>query len=223
MRTWHSATLTRRALVDEGLVEVQLAMPPEVTASFVRPGQFQTIRFAGDAAFFAIASAPGATAFDYLVRRGTGVSEALSLAALGTRLDVTLAEGPGFPLEVAAGHDLLLVATGTAIAPVRSVLGVVARRRADFKRVTLLQGQRNPRQLPWLAEFSRLPDLDLRTTVTEGAPSWRGPVGFVQALVPSAVTADTVAFLVGQPEMTAEVTRSLRDAGVPGERIFLNV
>ncbi|MDX2011020.1 MAG: NAD-binding oxidoreductase [Myxococcaceae bacterium] len=224
MRSWHSAQLVQRRVVDEGLVEVSLAVPGAVATSFARPGQFHRIRQAGSGeSMFAIASPPGSTTFDYLIRRGTGVSEALATLAEGSALEVTPPEGPGFPIDEARGRDVLFVCTGTALAPCRSALGLIAQRREDFGRVTLVQGQRSPRQLPWLDELRALPRVDVHTVVTDGGAGWTGPVGFVQALVPDRVTLQTVAFLVGQKEMTDEVTALLERGGVPRSRVFLNV
>lgn len=224
MHSWHSASLAARRLVDDGLYQLSLSVPPAVSAAFARPGQFHRVRLAGGAdSMFAIASPPGATTFDYLIRRGAGVTEALATRPLGATFEVTPPEGPGFPLDAARGHDLLLVCTGTALAPVRSVLGLVLQQRADFQRVTVLQGQRSPRQLPWVEELSALPSVDVHSVVFEAAPGWAGPVGVVQALVPSLVTQQTVAFLVGQREMTDDVTGLLTSAGVPASKVFLNV
>ncbi|MCU0702145.1 MAG: hypothetical protein MUC96_37085, partial [Myxococcaceae bacterium] len=125
---------------------------------------------------FAIASSPGSTTFDYLIRRGAGVSEALATLTEGSEVEVTPPEGPGFPIGEARGQDVLFVCTGTALAPCRSALGLIARSRADFGRVTLVQGQRSPRQLPWLVELSGLPGVELVTVVTEGGAGWTGPV-----------------------------------------------
>ncbi len=123
---------------------------------------------------------------------------------------------------MARGHDLLLIATGTGLGPMRSVLGVVAERRDDFGRVTLLQGQRSPAQRPWLDELTFLPRVEVHTIVNDASPGWAGPVGLVQALLPATLPTQTIAFLVGQPEMTADVTARLGRLGVPREQIFLN-
>lgn len=224
MRSWHSAAISERVFIDEGLLHLRLEVAREVAGAFARPGQFHRLRVAeGHESMFAIASPPGATAFDYLIRRGAGVTEALASLPLGARVEASTPEGRGFPLEAARGHDLLLVCTGTALAPMRSVLGLVAAARADFGRVTLVEGHRSPAQLPWRAELRALPRVELHTVVTDTAPGWQGPVGFVQALVPAVATADTVAFLVGQKEMTDEVTGLLERAGVPRSRVYLNV
>lgn len=224
MRSWHSAAIRGRTFIDDGLLELTLAVAGPVSAAFARPGQFHRLRVSpAQESMFAIASSPGATSFDYLIRRGAGVTEALASLPIGATLEATAPEGPGFPVEAARGHDLLLVCTGTALAPIRSVLGLVARSRADFGRVTLVEGHRTPAQLPWRAELRALPDVEVHTIVTDGAPGWQGPVGLVQALVPGVVTADTVAFLVGQREMTDDVSALLGRAGVRRDRVFLNV
>lgn len=224
MRPWHPARLTSRVAIDDGLSLLELEVSDAVRDSFVRPGQFQRVRHQGLEAMFAIGSSPGAARFEYLIRRGDGVSQALSDAPLGTAFELSTAEGPGFPLDRARGKDLLLVSTGTALAPIRSVLGLVAAERHAFGRVTVLQGQRSPSQLPWSAELERLPSVELHTVVDVGAPGWSGPVGQVQSRLPSIdVGPNTVAFLVGQKEMTAEVTEHLVARGVQPRSVFLNL
>jgi anaerobic sulfite reductase subunit B len=223
MRSWDSAVLRERRFVDDGLFHLTLEVAPRTRAGFERPGQFNRIRTNGFESAFAIASSPGESRFDYLVRRGTHVSDALATAALDSAFEVSLPEGRGFPLESAVDRDLLLVATGTALAPVRSVLRAIAPTRSRYKAVTLLQGQRSPRQLPWIEELSALSDVVVKTIVAESTPTWQGPIGLVQTLVPASTTDQTVAFLVGQREMTDDVTTLLLSAGVPRERIFLNV
>lgn len=224
MPTWHPAPLVSRTRIDEGLFVLRLDVASEVAARFVAPGQFHQVRHVGAESWFAIGSTPGKRSFEYLIREGDGVSSALATAALGTAFDVSFPEGRGFPVEAAVGRDLLLVCTGTALAPIRSVLGVVAPRRNEFGRVTLLQGQRTPAQRPWLDELSALPRIDVHTVVTEAPPAWTGRVGFVQQyLAELPVSAGTVAFLVGQQAMTDEVTALLLARGVDPSAVFLNV
>lgn len=224
VRSWHSARLSRRQTVDDGLFLLELEVGAEVHRSFERPGQFQRVRHGGLEAMFAIGSSPGATRFEYLVRRGDGVSLALTDQPLGAPFELSTAEGPGFPLARAHGRDLLLVCTGTALAPLRSVLGLVARDRSRFGSVVLLQGQRSPRQLPWLGELEALPQITVHTTVDVPEPGWRGPVGQVQGVLDALqIGPSTVAFLVGQKEMTSEVTERLVARGVSPGSVFLNV
>ncbi len=92
-------------MIDDGLSLLELEVPERVHRSFVRPGQFQRVRHQGTEAMFAIGSSPGATRFEYLIRRGEGVSQALSEAAIGAAFELSTAEGPGFPLERAQGLD----------------------------------------------------------------------------------------------------------------------
>lgn len=223
MRSWHRASILGRHSIDDGLIVLRLEVAEPVVAAFVRPGQFQVLRHGGDEAMFAIASSPGAARFEYLIRDVGGVTQSLSQAEEGTTLDVTLPEGPGFPLDEARGHDVLLIGTGTALAPLRSVLGAIAAHRSDFGKVTLLQGQRSERQLPFYNELVALADVDVKTVLSSPSAEWKGARGRVQSLVRSAVTKHAVVFLVGQPEMTNEVTALVTEAGVAPNRVFLNV
>jgi NAD(P)H-flavin reductase len=224
MPTWHPATLIARTRIDEALFALRLDVTAEVAERFLVPGQFHRVRHGGTESWFAIGSTPGNPSFEYLIREADGVSAALASAPLGTTFDVSSPEGRGFPVEAAVGRDLLLVCTGTALAPIRSVLHVVANRRGEFGRVTLLQGQRTPAQRPWLEELTALPRVDVYTVVTEAPAEWTGRVGFVQQhLNELPVAKGTVAFLVGQQAMTDEVTALLVARGVERGAIFLNV
>jgi NAD(P)H-flavin reductase len=178
----------------------------------------------GKDAVFAIASAPGAAHFEYLIRANDGVAGQWVKQAPGQTVEVGLPEGAGYPLERARGRTLLLVGTGTGWAPLRSVLQTIRARRADFGPVHALYGAHEPSQLAWAEEFPQLAGegITVRPTVSRAAPGWTGDTGRVQHLVTHLPTEDAVAFLCGQSEMVEEVTRALGVRGVSADRVFLN-
>lgn len=193
-----------------------------------RPGQYVRLALHGKGeGYFAIASPPGADPgrIELLVRVGTPLTDALVALPAGATVRVGPVEGEGFPVERAVGHDLLLFATGSGIGPLRSVLGLVVRRRTDFRRVALYFGARTPDGFAYASELQawREAGIDLVQTVSQpGDSGWAGLTGYVQAHVPAWNLADAVSFLCGQDAMVAGVTDVLVARGLPRDRIFTN-
>jgi NAD(P)H-flavin reductase len=192
------------------------------------PGQFLHIHMpSGEASYFAIASAPGQTHYDVLVKRANGASRELFDLPVGATVHVVGPQGKGFPLAGYAGNDVLLIGVGTGIAPLRSVVGWMLAHREQFGRLTLLYGVLTPPHRCYRSDFTswQAAGVDARVTVTSaGGCSWSGPVGFVQDLLP-ALRIDpqrTVVCLVGMKEMVQANTKRLVDIGIPPERILLN-
>ena len=117
MPGWSKATLTQNDVVGPGLHRLSLEVPASVSSGFQVPGQYHRVRVpSGDDAPFAIASAPGAVSFEYLIRESDGVAGQLTALATGSAVKVGAVAGPGFPLERARGRNLLLIGTGTGFA-----------------------------------------------------------------------------------------------------------
>lgn len=209
-----------------GCFHFDLDVPPPVAASYAVPGQFVCLKPEGiPDGMFALAQGPwGGQRFEFLVKRGTAIAEALWALAPDALVGTSLASGKGFPLERARGHNLLLVATGTGLAPMRSVISAVRRARRDFGRVELLFGAFTPAHFPWPDDVPKweADGVAVRRVISEPTPGWGGEVGFVQRLVEKAPIDDTEVFLVGQREMVTEVRAMLTSRGVNDERVHLN-
>lgn len=211
----------------EGLIHLVLEMPPEVLPSFKLPGQYQELAIEGHPARpYAIASAPGTgNRFEFLVRRGFPLADALAKLNAGDTVNVSMALGPGFPMDLARGRDLLLVATGTGAAPMRAVIETVAQNRTEFREVTFYFGGRHGRDFAFEREWPRWQShgIELVRTVSEKDPGWNGLRGFVQEHFKGERWADAAAFVVGSNPMVQAVTAELVKRGMPRERIFLNL
>jgi len=87
-------------------------------------------------------------------------------------------------MEAGLGKNLVLVAGGIGLAPVRPVILAVMRERQAFQRVVLLYGARTPVDLLYTAEFTLWQEhgIEVHTTVDIGNESWRGLVGVVPQL-----------------------------------------
>ncbi|MBL8953186.1 MAG: NAD-binding oxidoreductase [Myxococcaceae bacterium] len=222
---WFDATVLARREV-AGTVHVELTVPEVVRASFQRPGQYLLVKTGEVHGPFAPASAAGETGpLELLFKPGTPLTDALGALQKGAAVQVSLAAGLGFPLERAKGKALLLVASGTGQAPMRSVIESVRRHRADYGPVTLLLGVRDSEHLAFAAEQHAWEEagIELHVTLSQGSAAWEGRKGRVQLHLPAGDLSGTVAFLVGQREMVAEVGAELERRGLPRKQIFLNV
>ncbi|MGZ4142453.1 MAG: FAD/NAD(P)-binding protein, partial [Actinomycetota bacterium] len=136
--------------------------------------------------------------------------------------------GTAWPVAAAEGRDLVIVAGGIGLAPLRPAIYAVLARRDRFGRVALLYGARTPEELLYaeqLAEWRARFDFEVEVTVDAAAPGWRGDVGVVSALIPRmAIDPESaVAFVCGPEIMMRFTIAGLRHRGVPEDRIVVSM
>jgi len=191
----------------------------------VEPGQF-TMLYA-----FGIGEVPISVSGPPLVQtiRAVGpVTRALCASKPGTVIGVRGPFGSSWPVEEAKGEDLLIVAGGVGLPPVRPALYHALEHRADYGRVVLLYGARTPEDIVFRKEIekwrSRM-DLDVDVTVDAATGDWHGKVGVVTTLIPRAALdpESTVAFVVGPEIMMRFAARALVDEGISTDRIWISM
>lgn len=229
---WQAVTVAALFPAADSLTELALDLRgTSLVGTHRRPGQYVRLALPGvGEGMFAIASAPepGGTRWDFLLKGGSAVPDALVQLPLGSAVQARAPEGEGFPLEAARGKDLLLFATGSGISSIRSVIESVRRERAAYGEVTLYFGVRTPNAFAYASEFRHWEEAGIRVvrTVSQpGASDWQGLTGYVQAHVAeehARGAARTVAFVCGQSSMVQGVMQALAQRGLPRERIFLN-
>lgn len=164
----------------------------------------------------------------HTVRAVGAVTSALCALDEGALVGVRGPFGNEWPLAEAVGGDLLVVAGGIGLAPLRPVVRHALEQRDDYGAVSVLVGARTPGDLLFRDEIerwrSRL-DAEVDVIVDAAEPSWHGRVGLVTRLVPGAVfDPETATALVCGPEvMMTFVVRALVDRGVPAGRIWLSM
>jgi NAD(P)H-flavin reductase len=223
---WSKSTLVENQFLAPGLHRVTLDVPQKISKAFHTPGQYHRVRVAsGDDAFFAIASEPQATRFDYLVKESAGVAGEWLRLEPGAHVEVGMPEGPGFPLERARGSPLLLVGTGTGWGPLWSVVKALRQRRAEFGEVQALYGVDSEPHLAWNEQWPALAaeGVHIHGVLDRPGEAWKGRTGRVQHHVAPLARPGMLAFLCGHPAMVSDVTAILGQKGVPADRVFLNV
>jgi NAD(P)H-flavin reductase len=169
-----------------------------------------------------------AEALVHTVRAVGAVTNAMKAVKRGGALGVRGPFGTGWPLHEAAGQDVVIVAGGLGLAPLRPVVYHALRHRADYRSVTILVGSRSPADVVYRKEIERWQgraDAATHVTVDHAGPDWRGPVGVVTALL-DRVAIDpgrTVAMICGPEVMMRFTARALAGRGVPAARMYLSL
>jgi NAD(P)H-flavin reductase len=156
------------------------------------------------------------------------VSEAICKSSPGSVLGVRGPFGNTWAIDEAVGSDVVVVAGGIGLAPLRGAVLEVLRRRGEYGDVALLYGSRTPSDLLYRAELHRLRgrfDLHVDVTVDAADTNWRGKVGVVPKLIASARfdPGSTVALVCGPEIMMHFAARALLERGIPAARIYLSM
>ena len=172
-----------------------------------------------------IGDAPGQVLVQ-TIRAVGAVTRALCAAAPGDMIGVRGPFGTDWGVSGAADRDMLIVAGGIGLAPLRPVmLAALADRAQD--RVVLLAGARSPADLVFTRELEvwRRRGADVRVTVDHGDADWDGRVGLVTGLIHDAIAdpAATTAFVCGPEVMTRLTGQALADAGIPARDIRVSL
>lgn len=162
------------------------------------------------------------------VRAVGATTSALCALEEGQALGVRGPFGRGWDLTAAEGGDVVVVAGGLGLAPVRPVVEQVVADRDRFGRVFLLVGARSPDDLLFvddLAAWRGRFDLDVGVTVDHAGTGWHGDVGVVTELLSRlAVDAGTATAFVCGPEIMMRFTAdALVDRGLPPDRVQLSL
>jgi len=178
-------------------------------------------------AYMAIASPPDQRGrLEFLVKRTGEVGERLCDLGGLANVELTGLVGEGFPVDRFAGKDLVFIAAGTAIAPVRAAIGHAISHRAKFGKMILVHGVRRPEDFAVDDEIDRWREagVEVVLTVTQPGQDWNGKTGRVQELLENAVrdTLEPVAFVCGSAEMMMQTEDSLLRLGLESERVFRN-
>lgn len=194
-----------------------------------RPGQFNMLYQFGIGEVPISISALGADgSLVHTIRDVGGVTRNMAQLGVGDEIGVRGPFGTAWPVEAAQGHDLLLVAGGIGLAPLRPVVHHALAHRDRYQRVFLLYGTRQPADILYQEELEgwrgRL-DLEVAVTVDRADAEWRGNVGVVTKLIERGGfdPHNTVAMVCGPEVMMRFAVMSLERRGVPARQIHLSM
>jgi NAD(P)H-flavin reductase len=217
----------RRELSDT--VTLELAPASGARPPF-EPGQFNMLYAfgIGEVPISMSANATDDGVYVHTVRDAGAVSGAIARLATGAAVGVRGPFGTSWPVRAAEGSDLVIVAGGLGLAPLRPAIREVLANRQRYGRIIILIGSRNPKDLLFkeeLEEWRQRLDVDIDVTVDHADADWRGNVGVVPALIPRAAfdPQKAVALVCGPEVMMRFTVGALRDAGIASDRIYLSM
>jgi len=212
-------------------VTFALVPPPGEPAQAFQPGQFNMLYLFGVGEVpISISGDPG--------RMEAGTVHTLRAVGSVTRLLARLGEGDtiglrgpygsGWPLAEAEGGDLILVAGGLGLAPLRPAIHAALARREAYGRLVIVYGSRNPANLVFeddLRDWRGRLDTECKVTVDHASPDWRGHVGTILQRIQHAEfdPAKATAFICGPEIMMRRSAAGLMDRGVAPERVYLSL
>jgi NAD(P)H-flavin reductase len=162
----------------------------------------------------------------HTIRAVGPVTQAMRSLERGQVLGLRGPFGIGWPVVEAEGSDVLLVAGGFGLAPLRPALYHLLAKREKYGRIVLLYGTRTPRDLLYekeLHEWRGRFDVQVEVTVDSAAAAWRGNVGVVTALFPKVrfEPASTMAMICGPEIMMRFTVQELQQHGVEAGSIYI--
>jgi sulfhydrogenase subunit gamma (sulfur reductase) len=192
------------------------------------PGQVAVLSVAAEApAYFAFASAPEDRELEVLVKRTVGASNLLFEMQRGEKIELLEVAGHGFELDAQKGNDLVFVAMGTGVAPLRSALRQVLKRKDDFGQLVVLYGARTPDDFCYRDETEGWKDagVELRQVISKpDGHDWSGPTGYVQSLLDHVLPnlKSPVALICGSLEMMEQTRDRLEKMGFRADDVLTN-
>ncbi len=193
-------------------------------------GQFTMLHaFGAGEAPISISGDPArADRLEHTIRNVGAVTRALVHSTPGAELGIRGPFGTGWEVSSGRGGDVVFVAGGIGLAPLRPAILEVCAARARYGRVLLLYGARTPEDILFaddLRGWANDHDIDVQVTVDNGQHAWRGRVGLVTQLIARGGfdAANTLALVCGPEVMMRYAAMALADRGVPKPRLRLSM
>jgi NAD(P)H-flavin reductase/formate hydrogenlyase subunit 6/NADH:ubiquinone oxidoreductase subunit I len=193
-----------------------------------RPGQFVMVELPAFASPPISISRIRTDGLDLTIRSAGPATTALVGLGAGAEVAVRGPLGRGWPIETAMGRDVVIVAGGIGLAPLRPVIDVILAERPRFGAVRLYLGARTPRDRLYVAEMSALAsrnDIEVAEIVDRAGPDWLGRVGIVTQLFDTASWdgSRATAFVCGPERMMQATATTLERLGVDAAATWLTL
>ena len=193
-----------------------------------KPGQCAMLSMPGiGEALFSITSSPTNKEYvEFSIKKCGCVTEWIHGIEVGQQITVRGPYGNGFPVDtVFKGQNMLFIAGGIGLAPVRSVINYVRDNRADYGTVDIVYGSRSKEDLvhyqeiinEWMAD----PTINVHLTIDREQENWDGHVGFVPTYVKElGFEPNKTAVLCGPPIMIKFTLNGLGELGFDRKQVY---
>ena len=217
--------------IDTPDVKTFRVVTPEGKKAFDHmPGQCAMLSVPGvGEAMFSITSSPTNTEFmEFSIKKCGCVTEWLHAMEVGQQITIRGPYGRPFPVDTEfAGHDLLFIAGGIGLAPLRSVINYCRHYRERYGKIDIVYGSRSKQDLvdyrEIIEEWEQDAGVSVHLTIDREQPEWDGHVGFVPNYVKElGFSTDKIAVLCGPPIMIKFTLAGLQELGFDKTQVFLS-
>lgn len=219
---------------NENLYRVQVLDPEERKQFTFLPGQFVMLELPGiGEAPFSISSSPARHGdIELCIRTVGNLTQFLSRVERGTRIGLRGPFGTSFPMEKMHGQNILLIAGGLGLAPLRAPIAYAQDNRSRFNSVDIIYGTKDPSQLLFTYQYDawRADDINLSIIVDKPDAAWKGPVGMITKILEemfkerdAAFFKNTYAIVCGPPVMFKFVCSLLTQKDIPMQKMFVSL
>lgn len=231
----HKAEITNvYPLTDkEKLFQIRISDAGERRRFFFKPGQFVMLEVPGiGEAPFSISSSPVRHGdIELCIRTVGNLTNFLARVERGTPVGISGPFGTSFPMDKMSGHNIILIAGGLGIVPLRAPLFTVLENRSSYNDISVIYGAKNPSELLFTYQYDawRQFDIDLALIVDNPDSSWEGRVGVVTDILREKIEADpefadtTYVIACGPPVMFKFVCNMVLAAGLSMHRMFVSL
>lgn len=156
------------------------------------------------------------------------VTSVLSQLKKGSMLGLRGPYGTSWPVDIAKGKDVCIIAGGIGLAPIRPAIYKLFKRRNDYGKISILYGSRSPQDLLYrveLEQWGKKNNVEVLVVVDRGDPSWRGHIGVVTNLLnyTKIDPISTITMVCGPEIMMYYTIKEIISKGVPEEHIYLSM
>ncbi len=227
-------TSVYRLTEQENLYRIRIMDTEDREHFSFRPGQFIMLEMPGiGEAPFSISSSPSNHEdLELCIRIAGNLTTVLGRAERGMRVGIRGPFGTSFPMERMHGGNILLIAGGLGLAPLRSPIAHVQEHRSMFDHVDIVYGARDPSQLLFKFQYDmwKKDDINLHIIVENAGPEWTGEVGLITKVLEGIVKSrddsfihNTYAIVCGPPVMFKFVCAMLSERGIPMQKMFVSL
>lgn len=223
--------LVERVTMDVSDTFTLVLRPQYGTDAFpFKPGQFNMLYL------FGVGEVPISISGDpqqperlvHTIRALGTVTAAMQKLKKGSVVGVRGPFGTAWPVDEAAGADVVIIAGGVGLAPLRPAIHAILAKRGQYGRFVILYGARTPKDILFRRELQRWGgrmDTFVDVTVDRAPGDWRGNVGVVTSLIGHGgfEPEHTIAFVCGPEVMIRYAVQALSDRGVRDDRIYLSM
>ena len=227
-------TSIHRLTDHENLYRIQIIDPLERAQFDFQPGQFLMLEIPGiGEAPFSISSSPTRKGdVELCIRKAGSLTDFLAKVERGAHVGLRGPFGTSFPMEKMFGQNVLLIAGGLGLAPLRTPITYIQENRSRFNSVDIIYGTKDPSQLLFTYQYDmwRADDIRLHITVDSADSEWQGRTGLVTGILEElfaerdeAFSQNTFVIVCGPPVMFKFVCSMLGKKDIPMQKMFVSL